>query len=87
VPKGARGEKPPGDVIGAAIMVAKIATGEVEDNAKAVGAASFARQGGEARARKLSATERCPATHCVGGRSKAIIDDASKHMTDCENLR
>jgi hypothetical protein len=38
-------------VIGAAIMVAKIATGEVEDNAKAEGAASFARQGGEARAR------------------------------------
>lgn len=33
MPKGPRGEKRPGDVIGAAIMVAKIATGEVEDNA------------------------------------------------------
>jgi hypothetical protein len=33
VPKGSRGEKRPGNVIGAAIMVAKIATGEVEDNA------------------------------------------------------
>ena len=32
MPKGPRGEKRPGDVIGAAIMVAKIATGEVEDN-------------------------------------------------------
>jgi hypothetical protein len=34
MPKGPRGEKRPGDVIGAAIMVAKIATGEVKDNAK-----------------------------------------------------
>jgi len=31
MPKGPRGEKRPGDVIGAAIMVAKIATGEIED--------------------------------------------------------
>jgi hypothetical protein len=35
MPKGPRGEKRPGDVIGAAIMVAKIATGEIEDNADA----------------------------------------------------
>ena len=32
MPKGPRGEKRPGDMIGAGIMVAKIATGEVEDN-------------------------------------------------------
>jgi hypothetical protein len=31
MPRGARGEKQPGDVIGAAIMAAKIATGEIED--------------------------------------------------------
>jgi hypothetical protein len=30
MPKGPRGEKRPGDVIGAAIKVAKIATGEIE---------------------------------------------------------
>jgi hypothetical protein len=58
VPKGPRGEKRPGDVIGAAIMVAKIATGEVEDNATPEGASSIARQGGEARARKLSPAQR-----------------------------
>ena len=29
---GPKGEKRPADVIGAAIMVAKIATGEIEDN-------------------------------------------------------
>ena len=31
MPKGPRGEKRPADVIGAGVMVAKIATGEVED--------------------------------------------------------
>jgi hypothetical protein len=31
MPKGARGEKRPADVIGAAVMVAKIATGEIEE--------------------------------------------------------
>ena len=56
MPKGPRGEKRPGDVIGAAIMVAKIATGEVEDN---VASASDARRaasakGGVARASALS---------------------------------
>jgi hypothetical protein len=31
MPRGPRGEKRPADVIGAAVMVAKIATGEVEE--------------------------------------------------------
>jgi hypothetical protein len=31
MPRGPRGEKRPADVIGAAIMVAKIATGEILD--------------------------------------------------------
>ena len=31
MPRGPKGEKRPGDVIGAAVMVAKIATGEIED--------------------------------------------------------
>jgi hypothetical protein len=30
MPRGPRGEKRPADVIGAAVMVAKIATGEIE---------------------------------------------------------
>lgn len=34
MPKGPKGEKRPADVIGAAIMVAKIATGEVEEIAR-----------------------------------------------------
>lgn len=31
MPKGPRGEKRPADVIGAAVMVGRIATGEIED--------------------------------------------------------
>jgi hypothetical protein len=31
VPRGPKGEKRPADVIGAAIMIAKIATGEIEE--------------------------------------------------------
>lgn len=61
MPKGPRGEKRPGDVIGAAIMVAKIATGEVEDNATPADKAHHARggkKGGAARAAKLTPAER-----------------------------
>jgi hypothetical protein len=32
MPRGPKGERRPADVIGAAIMVAKIATGEIEDD-------------------------------------------------------
>ena len=62
MPKGPHGEKRPGDVIGAAIMVAKIATGEVEDHlvddgkdpaAKALGA-----KGGAARAKAMTPERR-----------------------------
>ena len=31
MPRGPKGEKRPADVIGAAVMVAKIATGEIKD--------------------------------------------------------
>jgi hypothetical protein len=31
MPRGPRGEKRPADVIGAAVMIGKIATGEIED--------------------------------------------------------
>jgi len=48
-------------VIGAAIMVAKIATGEIDDNAIPADKAHHSRggkKGGAARAAKLSATQR-----------------------------
>jgi len=61
VPKGPRGEKRPADVIGAAVMVAKIATGEIEDNPMDPGK-EYARKGGlkggKARAKRLTARQR-----------------------------
>jgi hypothetical protein len=64
VPKGPKGQKRPADVIGAAVMVAKIATGElVEDHGKTDdgkdrAAVELGRRGGAARASKLSKTRR-----------------------------
>lgn len=61
MPKGPKGQKRPADVIGAAIMVAKIATGEIEDTEREPGK-DYARKGGlkggKARAKKLSPSER-----------------------------
>ena len=62
MPKGPRGEKRPADVIGAAIKVAKIATGEitedVDENGKDKAAQSLGRKGGKARAKALTAERR-----------------------------
>jgi hypothetical protein len=61
MPKGPRGEKRPGDVIGAAIMVGRIATGEIEDNATPAAKAHHSRggkKGGASRAAKLTPEER-----------------------------
>jgi hypothetical protein len=60
MPEGPCGEKRPGDVIGVAIMVAKIAAGEVEHNATSADKAhpsAGGKQGGAARAAKLSPVE------------------------------
>jgi hypothetical protein len=54
MPKGPRGEKRPPDVIGAAIMAAKIATGEITETApKPSAAAELGKKGGQARAATL----------------------------------
>jgi hypothetical protein len=60
MPKGPRGEKRPADAIGRAIMVAKIATGEVEDEREelASAAAQLGSKGGKARAAKLTKEQR-----------------------------
>ena len=58
MPKGPKGEKRPADVIGAAVKVAKIATGEIEedigDDGKDKAAVELGRKGGAARAKKLT---------------------------------
>ena len=61
MPKGPKGEKRPADAVGAAVMVAKIATGEIEediDGGKDKAAAELGRKGGKARAAKLTAEQR-----------------------------
>lgn len=59
MPKGPRGEKRPADVIGNAVLIAKIATGEVEDTRhKQPAKRNSGLAGGKARAEKLTAEER-----------------------------
>ena len=62
MPKGPKGEKRPADVIGTAIKVAKIATGEIEDeqpdDGKNKAAQELGRLGGQARAKRLSKERR-----------------------------
>jgi hypothetical protein len=63
MPKGPKGQKRPADVIGNAIKVARIATGEEQegfgaDEGKDKAAQSLGRRGGKARAAALSKKRR-----------------------------
>lgn len=67
MPKGPKGQKRPADVIGNAVRVAKIATGEAKeeydarDDSKDQAAAALGRKGGRARAEKMTPEERAEA--------------------------
>lgn len=63
MPKGPKGEKRPADVIGNAVHVMRIATGEIEegapvDDGKDPAAKALGKRGGAARAAKLTSEER-----------------------------
>jgi hypothetical protein len=64
MPRGPKGEKRPGDVIGAAFMVGKIAAGEITDQTETLpdgrnaAAVALGRMGGKARAEGMSAKRR-----------------------------
>ena len=60
MPKGPRGEKRPADVIGNAVRVMRIATGEEQDDWALIAsaAAQLGKLGGAARARNLTAEQR-----------------------------
>jgi hypothetical protein len=60
MPRGPKGEKRPPDVIGTAVMVGRIATGEVQDRSSVISPnrAKGGLKGGKARAKKLSVKER-----------------------------
>jgi hypothetical protein len=59
MPRGPRGEKHPADVIGAAVMVGRIATGEIEEKPKPKsGRVRSGHAGAEVRAKSLSPEKR-----------------------------
>jgi hypothetical protein len=59
VPEGPKGEKRPADVIGDAVHVMRIATGEAEEGQEPENpAAVLGRKGGAARARNLTPEQR-----------------------------
>ena len=62
MPKGPQGQKRPADTISNAVRVAKILTGEIEedmgDSGKDKAAQALGKKGGVARARKLTPKER-----------------------------
>jgi len=59
MPKGPNGEKRPADAVGLAVMIGRIATGEIEDDRPvASAAAQLGQRGGKARAVSLSSERR-----------------------------
>jgi hypothetical protein len=65
MPRGAKGERRPADVIGNAVHVMRIATGQIEDEiptpeseGKDPAAVALGRRGGKARAEGMSAKRR-----------------------------
>ena len=62
MPQGPKGEKRPADVNQRAVMVARIATGEIEDkvtdDGKNAAAVALGRMGGKARAAAMSSRQR-----------------------------
>jgi hypothetical protein len=62
MPRGPKGEKRPADVVSNAVKIARIATGEEEEDltedGKDAAAVSLGRKGGKARAKALSERER-----------------------------
>ncbi len=63
MPRGPKGERRPRDVIGNAVHVMRIATGEIEesfpaDDGKNKAAQELGRRGGEARAKGMTAKRR-----------------------------
>ena len=67
MPKGPQGQKRPADVVGNAVKVMRIATGEEEeeygDDGKDPAAKALGAKGGKARARKLTPEQRSEIAH------------------------
>lgn len=78
MPKGPKGEKRPADVIGNAVKVMRIATGEETEEASAKSAAAeLGSRGGKARAANLSKKKRAEiAKKAAAARWKRLKSDA-----------
>jgi hypothetical protein len=63
MPKGPQGQKRKADVIGNAVLVMKIATGEVKETAPKAAQAKGGKKGGTARAKALSDEQRSKIAH------------------------
>jgi hypothetical protein len=76
MPKGPRGERRPSDVVGAAIKVAKIATGEIEEDADEPqgAAAELGRKSGKARAKKMTAEQRSEIARKAAAKGGQLAD-------------
>lgn len=79
MPKGPKGQKRPADVIGNAVKVMQIATGEaeeeIENDGKDPAAQSMGKRGGKARAAKLTKERRVQiAKHAAKLRWAAKVD-------------
>ncbi len=61
--KGPRGENRPADVIGCAVHVARIATGEIEETPTPSGRVRSGLAGAKARAEKLTKEQRSAVAH------------------------
>ncbi|WP_226635506.1 hypothetical protein [Brevundimonas poindexterae] len=58
MPKGPQGQKRPADAIGAAVMVGRIATGEIEETTANEARQRGGQSGGKARGEKLNSEQR-----------------------------
>jgi hypothetical protein len=66
MPRGPKGEKRPADVIGNAVHIMRIATGEIEeDRGAAPNRAKGGRKGAKARARALTPEQRSEIAHAA----------------------
>jgi len=58
MPKGPQGQKRPADAVARAVMVGRIATGELEDDVGPIGSGCVGRAGGVARSASLSSEKK-----------------------------
>jgi hypothetical protein len=84
MPRGPKGEKRPADVIGNAVHVMRIATGEIEDRGRDPAKELHRKgglKGGVARANSLSSDE-CRENHAAHGRDLRRLVQLASHPQD-----